>query len=71
MLAWQSGPFTLSAVPIYEYRCGKCDEQFEELVQAAADPPPCPACGSRKVARVLSAFATEWKPSRVNWHRVV
>lgn len=58
-------------VPIYEYRCGECEERFEELVRAAAEPPPCPRCGSREATRVYSAFATEWKPSIVNWHRVV
>jgi putative FmdB family regulatory protein len=57
-------------VPVYEYRCAKCDTQFEELVRAAAEPPPCPACGSGKVVRLYSAFGTKWKPSIVNWHRV-
>jgi putative FmdB family regulatory protein len=58
-------------VPIYEYRCLQCEERFEELLQASADPPPCRKCGSLEVVRLLSAFATEWKPSIVNWHRVV
>jgi putative FmdB family regulatory protein len=58
-------------VPIYAYRCQSCEERFEELVQALADPPPCSKCGSSDVERVLSVFSTEWKPSNVNWHRVV
>jgi putative FmdB family regulatory protein len=57
-------------VPIYEYRCLQCEERFEELVRTPADP-PCRKCGSLEVVRLLSVFATEWKPSIVNWHRVV
>ncbi len=58
-------------MPIYEYACGHCDERFEELV-AAADSADvvCPSCGSKKVERRYSMFATEWKPSIVNWHRM-
>jgi putative FmdB family regulatory protein len=57
-------------VPVYEYRCEECEAQFEELVRAGAEPPPCPACTSEQVVRLYSSFATEWKPSIVNWHRV-
>jgi putative FmdB family regulatory protein len=58
-------------MPIYEYRCGACEEQFEEyLASSTAPAPACPACGSKKVERRWSSFATEWKPSIVNWHRV-
>jgi putative FmdB family regulatory protein len=57
-------------VPIYAYRCGACDECFEELVQASSGPPPCKKCGSQEVVRVFSAFSTKWRPSSVNWHRV-
>jgi putative FmdB family regulatory protein len=31
-------------MPIYEFRCGGCGEQFEELVAIDATP-PCPRCG--------------------------
>lgn len=58
-------------MPIYEYRCTACDERFEELVPAGGEPPECAKCGSREVERLFSSFATEWKPSNVNWHRVV
>ncbi len=57
-------------MPIYEYRCAECEEQFDELVSAAAAAPRCPRCDSEQVVRLFSAFATEWKPSIVNWHRV-
>lgn len=57
-------------MPIYEYRCESCSARFEELVSATAPPPPCPKCGSIEVRRLLSTFATEWRPSIVNWHRM-
>ncbi|GAB4251950.1 MAG: hypothetical protein Kow00122_09660 [Thermoleophilia bacterium] len=46
-------------MPIYEYRCGRCRHEFDELVSfsAADDPRPCPACGERAAERLLSTFA--------------
>ena len=56
---------------IYEYDCKDCTERFEELVAASGDQKvACPSCGSKKVERRYSSFATEWKPSNVNWHRL-
>lgn len=58
-------------MPVYEYRCERCDERFEELLPSSTAPmPPCPSCGGADVTRVFSQFATEWKPSIVNWHRM-
>jgi len=58
-------------MPVYEYSCEVCGTRFEEYLAAStAPPPPCAACGSLAVRRLLSRFATEWKPSIVNWHRV-
>ncbi|MBU1228657.1 MAG: zinc ribbon domain-containing protein [Proteobacteria bacterium] len=46
-------------MPIYEYACGKCGKQFEELVFSAADELEvrCPACGARDSERRVSACA--------------
>ena len=47
-------------MPIYEYRCGICDQRVEVLVRSASAQPTCPDCGavlSNKlfsVANVLS-----------------
>jgi putative FmdB family regulatory protein len=58
-------------MPVYEYRCEGCEARFEELLSSSTGPtPPCPSCGSKAVERQWSSFATEWKPSIVNWHRV-
>jgi len=45
-------------MPLYEYECRKCGTRFEELVSAsAADAVHCRACDSKRVTRLLSAFA--------------
>jgi putative FmdB family regulatory protein len=58
-------------MPIYEYRCKKCEERFEEYLSMSTKPvPPCPKCKSKSVERLLSRINTEWLPSDVNWNRV-
>jgi putative FmdB family regulatory protein len=44
-------------VPIYEYTCGKCHHDFEELVLDRAAVIHCPKCGGKKVKKRLSVFA--------------
>jgi len=45
-------------MPIYEYRCGKCEHFFEVLVRGPSDAPAvCPSCGASQVRRQLSTFA--------------
>jgi putative FmdB family regulatory protein len=41
-------------MPIYEYRCRKCDQRFELMRRLAArdDAAPCPHCKSRATTRV-------------------
>jgi putative FmdB family regulatory protein len=58
-------------MPIYEYRCDKCEQRFEEFLSSSTKPaPPCPQCGSKKVTRLMSTIQTEWLPSDVDWNRV-
>ena len=46
-------------MPMYEYRCRRCGEDFEELVRT--DTPDseveCPECGVYEAGRKLSTFA--------------
>jgi len=42
-------------MPIYEYKCGACKEEFEELVFGSGAV-KCPKCGSDKTAKKMSAF---------------
>jgi putative FmdB family regulatory protein len=58
-------------MPIYEYRCLKCDQRFEEYLSTSDKPaPPCPKCQEKKVERLWSTINTEWLPSDVAWDRV-
>lgn len=47
-------------MPIYEYRCKKCDQRFE-LMRRLGDrdnAAACPECGSKRTARsAVTAFA--------------
>ncbi|MDX6634706.1 MAG: hypothetical protein QOF06_909 [Solirubrobacterales bacterium] len=50
-------------MPIYEFECEECGVRFEELVasgQAAA----CPACGSERTRRLLSAVSPPGRQPR-------
>jgi putative FmdB family regulatory protein len=44
-------------MPIYEYRCDQCRNNFEELATSttATVEISCPKCGSRKVKKTISA----------------
>lgn len=44
-------------MPIFEYRCEKCGEDFERLVPNSAAEVRCEKCGSGEVKRKLSRFA--------------
>ncbi len=44
-------------MPIYEYRCVKCDVHFEALVRPGRDDAECPRCGGTRLSREMSTFA--------------
>jgi putative FmdB family regulatory protein len=48
-------------MPMYEFECPKCHEDFEELVRSAeaVKDMACPNCGSRKVKKKFSTFASK------------
>ncbi len=49
-------------MPLYEFHCAKCDVEFEELVMSnrpeALAEVTCPVCGSHKVNKKVSTFAS-------------
>ena len=46
-------------MPIFEYKCDKCDEKFELLKSASDDSSAiCPGCGSSDVSIVFSTFCS-------------
>jgi len=44
-------------MPIYEFVCSKCNNDFEELVFSQSEKVACPQCGSKKVKRAMSVFS--------------
>ena len=42
-------------MPIYEYRCKKCETEFECLVLGSDDDVSCPDCQAGRVERLMSA----------------
>lgn len=41
-------------MPIFEYVCKKCKNQFEELVFSQDEQAVCPSCGSTKTEKLIS-----------------
>ncbi len=44
-------------MPIYEYTCSACGEDFEELILGSRDEVTCPNCNSGKIKKKMSVFA--------------
>ena len=46
-------------MPIYEFHCAKCERDSELLVRSSRwQGTPCPHCGSTKLEKRLSVFAS-------------
>ncbi len=46
-------------MPIYEFNCNKCGEEFEEIVgMSDKETPPCPKCGGKDTERMMSSFSS-------------
>lgn len=43
-------------MPLFEFRCRECGQQFEEIVRGEKIP-SCPSCESEEVTKLISAFA--------------
>ena len=48
-------------MPIYEFQCNECNQQFEELVfsSSVVTDVECPSCQSPHVEKMISTFATK------------
>lgn len=47
-------------MPLYEYRCGQCEKQFEssQSVYARVEDTECPFCRAREATRLMSSFSS-------------
>lgn len=48
-------------MPLYEYRCEGCGEQFEAVqpISFRAEDTACPKCRAKNATRLMSAFASK------------
>jgi len=46
-------------MPFYEYRCKKCDRQFEKIVSISEGDKKqiCPYCGGKNTEKLISVFS--------------
>ena len=43
-------------MPIFEYHCGQCGKEFEQLVINRSEPVACPDCHGQDVKKKFSVF---------------
>jgi putative FmdB family regulatory protein len=46
-------------MPIFEYKCEKCEAKFEKLISSTNTKVVCEKCGSKKVEKQLSSFSAK------------
>jgi putative FmdB family regulatory protein len=44
-------------MPIFEFQCGSCGNEFETLVRSSSPASECPACHSADLHKKLSTFS--------------
>jgi putative FmdB family regulatory protein len=45
-------------MPIFEFKCDRCGDEFERVVFASdSEPVKCPKCSSEETRKLLSVFA--------------
>ena len=48
-------------MPIYEYQCAACGEEFSKLMKAGASAPSCPKCANDDVQKKVSQTSFQLK----------
>lgn len=43
-------------MPIYEYKCNECGEDFEKLVSGSNQDVSCPKCNGKNIVKKFSLF---------------
>ena len=50
-------------MPIFEYRCLDCENEFERIVLRSSEEAECPSCHGMHAEKLLSAFAVGGSPA--------
>lgn len=53
-------------MPIFDYKCDKCGNIWEEFRKSQSDPDKCPNCKSKKIERLISKSNFQLKG---NWYK--
>jgi len=51
-------------MPIYDYKCLKCNETFEALVLKNSPQTECPACKGTELEQLISSFGVDSEGTR-------
>jgi putative FmdB family regulatory protein len=51
-------------MPIYEFECRGCRQQFEQLIMHSSTKPECPSCHGRDLERLVSSFGVDSDATR-------
>jgi putative FmdB family regulatory protein len=51
-------------MPLYEYQCRKCQQEFELLILKSSPAPQCPACSGEDLEMLISRCAVSSDASR-------
>jgi putative FmdB family regulatory protein len=43
-------------MPIFEFRCKKCEREFEFFIMKKGEAVVCPFCGGEEVEKLISSF---------------
>jgi putative FmdB family regulatory protein len=49
-------------MPLYDFACRECRQQFEARTHVEEPGPPCPACGTPEPERLISGFGISRSP---------
>ncbi|MGH7799782.1 MAG: FmdB family zinc ribbon protein [Thermodesulfobacteriota bacterium] len=50
-------------MPLFEYKCDKCENKFETLVLSSDEEISCPRCESKNIEKLFSSFGFKSKIS--------